>query len=618
MGIRTLARTAPLFGAQLVLACLCIALFGARASAQKSGEEIVTKLNSDALDAFNQLDINKAGAMLEEALRVAGQGGVSPGLIARTNLNMGIIYVSGLSDHDGGLPFFTAAICTDPQIQLDPLTSTPEVQSVYAVALQKAQGGACPTQGGAGGAVPAGPIAPVRPPPDQAISHRSPVEQLAQTPLPLYAEVHALAGAKKIVLFFKGIGMEQFKQAPMYQYQGGFAYQISCNEVWEPRISYYIEAHDDAGAIVGVAGSAAQPIEVPIVTARTQPEPALPQAAAPASCAASECPPGVKGCKKAGTAGIDETCDSDSDCQSGLECIDENVCRLIGSGSTEVPDYDESTGTFEEFDEPEEDSEAKRAFIQLGFAAGFSYLMQGMEADRPAPQNRVFMAQSGPTAGMLVGDAAAVLNGGVGLAFPEPSTNSELLLTAWAPDADSEDSIGPIANECPGDGVATSPTQYLASQNPVDLFPSSYCVRMRSTGFVPQAALRANIGYFITERIAASALFRFQLSSGEGTLAGILLGVRGEYLLTEPRAKGFMASAFLGATFGQIQAQPPADGSTDEAPFVVTGPLGVHVGSTLRYRFMPNFGLFVAPELDLQLPAVMFHIDATLGAEAAF
>jgi hypothetical protein len=615
MGIRTLARTAPLFGAQLILACFCFALGASHASAQKNGEEIVTKLNADALDAFNQLDINKAGAMLEEALRVSAQGGVSPGLIARTNLNMGIVYVSGLSDHDGGLPFFIAAICADPQIQLDPLTSTPEVQSVYAVALQKAQGGACPTQGGTGAGGPAGPIAPVRPPPDQALIHHSPAEQLAQTPLPLYAEVHALAGAKKIVLFYKGIGMEQFKQAPMYQYQGGFAYQISCNDVWEPRISYYIEAHDDAGAVVGVAGSAAQPIEVPIVTARTQPEPALPQAAAPASCAASECPPGVKGCKKAGTAGIDESCASDSDCQSGLECIDESVCRLIGSGSTEVPDYDESTGTFEDFDEPEGSSEPKRFFIQLGFAAGFSYLMQGMEADRPAPEDRVFLRDG---TNMLLANAQQVVDSGGRVVFPEPGTGSETLLTAWTPDADSADSIGPLDNECAGDGKATGPDVYRLSGNPADLFPSSYCVRMRSTGFVPQAALRANIGYFVTPRIAASALLRFQLSSGQGTLAGILLGARGEYLLTEPRAKGLMASAFVGVTFGQIQAQPPADGSTEEAPFVKTGPLGVHVGSTVRYRFMPNFGLFVAPELDVQLPAVMLHLDATLGAEGAF
>jgi hypothetical protein len=619
MDFSTLVRTsAPRRAFHWVVALAALgALLGttllpAVGSAQKNPEEVVTKLNSDALDAFNALDINKAGAMLEEALRVAAAGGVSPGLLARTNMNMGIIYVSGLSDHEGALPFFLAAVCTDPSIQLDPLTSTPEVQSVYSVAVQKAQAGGCPQ----GGAQPAVPIAPVRPPPDQAIIHHPPVEQLTQTPLPLYAEVHALAGAKKIFVFYKGAGMEQWKQVPMYQYQSGFAYQLSCNDVWEPKVSYYIEAQDDAGAVVGVAGSAAQPIEVPVVAARTQAEPALPQAASPKSCAASECPPGVKGCAKSGTAAIGDACESDGECQSGLACNeDDNVCMLAGAGSTEVPEYDEDTGGFEGFEEPDT-GEPKRWFVQLGFAAGFSYLTSGMEADRPAPRDRVFLIREGTTARFV--DPVAMPTASQ-LVFAEPMLGLDPFLTAWVPDADSADGQGPLTGECEADGTATGPMEYAASgANPDALFPSSYCVRVKSAGFVPQVALRANVGYFITERFAASGLFRFQFSSGEGTLAGILLGARAEYLLTQPRAKGLTISGFGGLTFGQIQVQPPAEGNTDEAPWAVTGPLGVHVGSTVRYRFMPNFGVFGAPELDVQLPAFLFHIDTTLGVEAAF
>lgn len=608
MGIRTLIRVAR---ALLVVVCLFVSVD--RASAQPTAEDVVTGLNRDAMDAFNALDIDKAGAMLEEALRVSAQGGVSPGLLARTNLNMGIIYVSGLSDHNGALPFFIAAVCTDPSVALDPLTSTPDVQSVHAVALQKAQNGGC-----AAGQGPAVPIAPVRPPPDQAIIHVAPAEQLAQTPLPLYAEVHALAGASKILLFYKAVGMEQFKSVSMYRYQSGFAYQLSCNDVWEPKLSYYIEAQDEAGAIVGVAGSAAQPIDVAIVSARTQPEPALPQAAPPSSCAASECPPGLKGCKKAGTAAIDDACEASTDCQSGLECNEDNVCRLIGSGSTEVPEYDEGTGTFEDIDEPET-KEPKRWFVQLGLAAGWSYLTPGMEADRPAPDDRVFIGDGGPLNGQLVPDPAGYLATNSGsLVFPEPGTPSETLLTAWVPDADSFDAISALGGECSGDGIETGPAQFAASSDPDDLFPSRYCVRMKSPGFVPQVALRLNVGYFITPRIAASAILRFQFSSGEGTLAGILLGARGEYLLTEPKSKGLMLSPFVGATIGQIQAQPPADGNTDDAPYAVSGPIGVNLGGTVRYRFMPNFGVFGSPEIDVQIPDLLFHLDLTIGAEGAF
>jgi hypothetical protein len=47
------------------------------------------------------------------------------------------------------------------------------------------------------------PEQPLPPPPDQAMLHQVPIEQLAQTPLPLYVEVHPLAGAKQIFLFYK-------------------------------------------------------------------------------------------------------------------------------------------------------------------------------------------------------------------------------------------------------------------------------------------------------------------------------------------------------------------------------------------------------------------------------
>jgi len=69
-----------------------------------------------------------------------------------------------------------------------------------------------------------------------------------------------------------------------------------------------------------------------------------------------------------------------------------------------------------------------------------------------------------------------------------------------------------------------------------------------------------------------------------------------------------------------LQAQPKPDaGSSTGAPFVKSGPLGLNLGATVRYRIMPNFGVYAAPELDIQLPAVLMNLDLTLaGVEAAF
>ena len=94
----------------------------------------------------------------------------------------------------------------------------------------------------------------------------------------------------------------------MYRYQSGFAYQISCNDVWEPKVSYYIEAHDENDRVVGIAGSAAQPIEVPVVAAlHAGRRRRCPARTPPTSCAAKECPPGLAGLRAAGgTAAIGE------------------------------------------------------------------------------------------------------------------------------------------------------------------------------------------------------------------------------------------------------------------------------------------------------------------------
>src|SRR6185436_10604843 len=146
-------------------------------------------------------DINKAGQTLEQALRIAYQGGVTPQLAARTALNLGIVYIGGLNDQDNGLNYFTQALCTDPSVQLDPLTSSPDIQNVFNVAAQRARSGACPggAPAGAAAVAPAGPVGPPPPPPppppDQAIAHTPPPEQLPQTPLPIYAEISPLAQA---------------------------------------------------------------------------------------------------------------------------------------------------------------------------------------------------------------------------------------------------------------------------------------------------------------------------------------------------------------------------------------------------------------------------------------
>ena len=112
--------------------------------AQQSAYQVVLDLNHGAMDAYNNMDINRAGSMLEEALRIAQQNRLPAPLYAQTNVNMAIIYIGGLGDNDGGVKYFIDALCADPNVQLDPLTSTPDIQSVFQVAVSRVQQQGCP------------------------------------------------------------------------------------------------------------------------------------------------------------------------------------------------------------------------------------------------------------------------------------------------------------------------------------------------------------------------------------------------------------------------------------------------------------------------------------------
>jgi hypothetical protein len=635
-------RMRALVGYLLLASWVC-----ASTAAAQQAQQVVEDLNRDAMEAYNNLDIERAGSMLEEALRVAMEGGVQGPLLALTNLNLGIIYIGGLGDNDGGLRYFVAAICADPSSQLDPLTSTPDIQSVFGVAQQQAQGGGCPSGGGGGGSVvpSAGAVAA---PMGEAVVHHSPPEQLSQSPLPLYVEVSRAAKPKKVQLYYKGLGMDSFKRVDMFNYKGGFAYQISCNDVWEPKVTYYIEAVASGGRVIGSAGTSAAPIEVPIVSMRTQGEPALPGAESPGTCKEEECPPGLAGCEKPGTFGIGEACERNKDCQSGLKC-DDDACVLNGAGSTDASEGRDDSGDGgwgdpDDYDDDDEGSsdkgEFRRFFFNVGFNVGFAYVKPGMEADHGPPDNRVFVAEgpldmNGQRASLGYADpnvpGLEPLNVHNGLdGMPGTADDGRIILpdsenypqrqTAWVPDADSGDSllneVGAYQGDCAADGIETDP--FL--QDPNLLYPSKYCVRVKKPGFVPGMGLRMQVGYFLTEHFALAIPVRIQFGAGEGTLSSVLIGLRGEYQWLKPKATGFFFSNYLGFTVGQIQAQPPADNATDDAPWVISGPVGAHLGIyQLRYRFHPNVGLISSAELDIQFPNFLMNIDWTaLGVETSF
>jgi hypothetical protein len=470
----------------LIVCCAFALLVASPVLAQ--GNPQLADLNAEALEAYQNLDIDTAKAKLEQGIALAGQTNYVGPELTQLYMTLGVVHVAGASDHDQGLAAFTSALCMQSDAQLDPLLSTPDVQQVFIQAQSEAQASGCAGGGGGTGVVP---------PPSQ----------------------------------------------------------------------------------VGFAPSSGGP-QVEDV----------------------ECPPGV-------------------------------VCGAEDDGVKDTED------------------EFARWFVNVQFAMGFGFVQPGMPTDSKPDASEIFLDGPADSFGIrnnkdgLPGHQQAVafdMNG-------NPTLWEDRFLfddtSGWVPDADSFDdyeeydgnmliiprATTPVSSQCEADGTETGPAAVqgrsfslppeslppLGMARPPE--PSTYCVRVAASGFVPGLALRLTPGYFITEGFAISLPLRFQLDSSGGPFGKIQLGLRGEVLFSEmDSATGFPVSWFFGASYGKIEVKPPPKDPSREVPWVVGGPLGLNTGINVRYRIHRNFGLVASPEVGVYLPDLLLNLEISIGAEAAF
>ena len=472
-----------------------IALAASPASAQRPLQQVLD-LNRQAMEAYMNLELEQAQSTLDQALDTAQRGNVTGAALARTYLNLGVVAVGGFGDNGRGLNFFIQAIQSDNSIQLDPLTSTPEISTVFALAQQRAGSGGGnntpPPDNGNGGNN--------APPPDTSnagnLPHMAVPEQLAQTAVPIYIEVPG--NPANVYVFYRGHGMREFNRQEMQTVADGYGYEIPCSDVFQPSVEYYIVAFGSDGSPIGFAGTQNEPIAVQIVTSRTQPAPALPGRAPPETCGETECPPGMSGCASGGGAGMGASCISNSDCGSGLVC-DDDLC-VTGSGG--------GTG-----DIVSDDNGMPRFFLHVGGFVAMTHVEAGMQADTCPPSvtrglDPAVDAQCGPPGPE---EAYVVANSG------DPN------------------------NLCP-------------------LQDGQFCVRVTQPGAVVNGGLRIAAGGYFLPFLGAAVFARFQPNAGYGDLSFFLIGARLQAQLTTPSETGLNAHVFVGTSVGQIQAQPPRNG----------------------------------------------------------
>ena len=331
-----------MFAAGLVWAvCFGVLLFSGSVVAQAGGPQAtITQLNQQAMAAYGNLQFPEAMQLLQQAESLCNQYNLHGPELARTYVNMGMVEYGGSGNNAGALEHFKKAVCLDRSVMLDPLNSTPDVEMLFRGAQSQAQ-----APGGCGGAAPQPqpaypqpqPAYPQPQPPGpatmQLLQHTQVTQQIRLTPIPIFARVNPNVQAGQVILFYRTIGERIYQQVPMQPKGSGYYAMIGCDvlQTFDPTgIEYYIAVLDTANRLLGTSGTEAQPHQTSIVQTLTVPPPALPNETPPGACR-EECPPWNPDCNSA-CKQFGDLCDSDSECCSGLVCINETCTQTDGDG----------------------------------------------------------------------------------------------------------------------------------------------------------------------------------------------------------------------------------------------------------------------------------------------
>ena len=157
----------PLLKARRLLLCLAMGPLMALATSaaayaqaeDSAAVEKITKLNKKAVDEYQNLNFEESRKVLRQAIEACAQSGLeSHPVTARTYVHLGIVSFLGFKQKDEAIKQFRKALEIQPDIKLDKILATPEVQEVYdeAFAQQKEASATAkkpPTEGGGAAAI---------------------------------------------------------------------------------------------------------------------------------------------------------------------------------------------------------------------------------------------------------------------------------------------------------------------------------------------------------------------------------------------------------------------------------------------------------------------------------
>ncbi len=163
-------------------------------------------------------------------------------------------------------------------------------------------------------------------------------EQFARTAVPVFVQVRSSAPIDHVSLFYRGLGARRYTELRMqamgqqFRLASGYGAMVPCEDVFPPKVQYYVEVVDQSGAPNGRAGTADAPIEINVVEQRHYPAPTLPGQPAPRTCgtlttAVSARDAGAASTEpQRGSADLGEPCRATNDCRRGLRCGTNHQC----------------------------------------------------------------------------------------------------------------------------------------------------------------------------------------------------------------------------------------------------------------------------------------------------
>ncbi len=241
-----------------LIACMLLAAAPASADADTAGTEKQIKAkNAQAMENFDLLEFEEAKRLLNEAVGMAKKANLSSPIVARTYVNLGVVYFSGFQDVESAKLAFIEAVQIDSEIDIDKVYRTAEMTRIlgetkkeYAGKKPAAAAEAEPAAGG--GDVDCKSL--------EGLDHQLLEQAKAGRAAKISAMVGADLNAAKVSLFYRPAGSAQFSEVEMKRTgECKFAGTLPAKAIKGDSFHYYIAAFNKKGKALASKGSSDSP-----------------------------------------------------------------------------------------------------------------------------------------------------------------------------------------------------------------------------------------------------------------------------------------------------------------------------------------------------------------------